>query len=534
LRWALRLWVAFALLCPPVSAVTLRIENTTGDITIRVVKADNPAVRRRSPTRPLRDSDTSVTEHPGLVIVRAAPADGAPIHIDVDLPYGFDIQARTKAGTIFYTGFLHRAHFLTESGSLKLTTPWSATRLLLRAEQEPTELILPKHHKFTRTHFEAGKKGAPPEWRLEDRLPGLKVTYSTIRVEATHPVRVELVDMPIPEDSPVKLPWQAKAIVDEILRLQKPPKRKKKPPQPKPAEERPEEAEPILSVEGMPHFTSSVRMVNLNAAVFDRNGRPLLDLGPGDFEVIEDGVPQEVTFAGPEEVPFNLALVLDLSGSTRRDRDAMKEAAKRFVGIAQPRDKVAVYALANDMFQLVSPLTNDRERLKWLIDRIPQVSGGSPLYDIIVISYAEEFLGLPADRNAMIVISDGVDNRIYGTGTASRVSFKKLREAAKGMNVLIYPVFLDPFTVAPPPEWSRRARANLKELAQATGGRLFVAQSLHDLDPVYPLVAEEMRSLYTIAYYPRNQVFDGTWRHIEVRVKRPGARVRTRDGYYAR
>lgn len=530
-----RLWVAAALFCLPVSAVTLRIENTTGDVTIRVVNAEHPSVRRRSPTRPLRDDDTTITEHPGLAVIRTTPVDGAPINIAVDLPYGFDVQVRTVAGAITYTGFLRRAQFLTETGSLKLTTPWSATRLVLQAEQAPTKLILPKHYKFSRTHFEADKKGGTPEWRLEDKLPELRVTYSSIHVQATRPSRVELIDMPIPADSPVKLPWQARAILNEITREQKPLKRKKKPPQPlRSAAEGNMEAEPILSVEGLPRFTSSVRMVNLNAAVFDRNGHPLLDLGPRDFEVIEDGVPQDVTFAGSEEVPFNLGLVLDLSGSTRRDRDAMKEAAKRFVGIARPQDKVAIYALANDVFHLISPLTNDRERLKWLIDHIPRVSGGSPIYDIIVLSYAEEFRKLPTDRNALIVISDGIDNRIYGTGSPSRVSFKKLREAAAGMNVLIYPIFLDPFTAVPPPNWARRARANLKALAKATGGRLFVAQSVRDLDPVYPLVAEEMRSLYTITYYPRNQEFDGAFRHIKVRVKRPGARVRTRAGYYAR
>jgi len=241
-----------------------------------------------------------------------------------------------------------------------------------------------------------------------------------------------------------------------------------------------------------------------------------------------------VSFAGSEEVPFNLALLLDLSGSTRRDRPAMKEAARRFIEIARPHDRVAAYALANNLFHVVSPLTDDRRRLLALIDAIPEVSGGTPLYDIIVLSYAQEFRHRSAERNALIVISDGLDSPLHGVGAASKVSFRKLRQAAAAINVLIYPIFLDPYTVVPPPTWARQAREQMQALASATGGRLFSAQSIRDLDPVYPLVAEELRSVYSVAYYPRNQNFSGAWRRIEVRVKRPGATVRTRSGYYAR
>ena len=152
----------------------------------------------------------------------------------------------------------------------------------------------------------------------------------------------------------------------------------------------------------------------------------------------------------------------------------------------------------------------------------------------MVLAYSEELRHRPAERNALIVISDGVDNRIRGVGAASEVSFQKLRRAAAGMNVLFYPVFLDPFTKVPPPGWTLRARMRMQALANVTGGRLFRAQSIRDLDPVYPLVAEELRSVYTVAYYPKNQDFDGAWRQVQVRVNRPDVKVRTRTGYFAR
>jgi Ca-activated chloride channel family protein len=74
----------------------------------------------------------------------------------------------------------------------------------------------------------------------------------------------------------------------------------------------------------------------------------------------------------------------------------------------------------------------------------------------------------------------------------------------------------------------------MQDLADASGGRLFPAESISDLDAVFPQVAQELRSVYTVAYYPENQNFDGAWRSVQVKVKRPGVEVSARPGYYAR
>jgi len=281
-------------------------------------------------------------------------------------------------------------------------------------------------------------------------------------------------------------------------------------------------------------FRTDVRMVGLNVAVRDSAGRPLEDLTASDFEVFEDGTLQEVAALSAEDAPFRLVLLLDLSGSTRNDRPAMKEAARRFVEIAGPEDQVAIYALADNRFQVVSRFTSNRGALLDLVERLPDLEGDSPIYDSLVLAYAEELWQLPDSRSAIIFLTDGIDNRIYGTGEPSVVSFGNLRNAAREWNTLIYPVFLDPFSIVPPPGWALRARRQLEEIAEVTGGRLFVAQSIHDLDGVYPLVSEELRSVYTLGYYPANPKPDGSWRRIEVRVKRPESIVRARDGYAAR
>ena len=212
----------------------------------------------------------------------------------------------------------------------------------------------------------------------------------------------------------------------------------------------------------------------------------------------------------------------------------MKTAALRFLDVAGPHDQVALHALANGMLHVVSPLTDDRKKLAALIDAIPGASGGTPLYDVMILSYANQLRQLPDERNALIIISDGVDNQLAGTLTPSKVSFRRLEKAARELSALVYPILLDPRTEGKkPPRWARQSRERMERLAAATGGRLFPARSVQDLEPVYPQVASELRGVYSLAYRPKNQNFDGQWRSVEVKVKRPDVRVRTRRGYVA-
>jgi len=285
---------------------------------------------------------------------------------------------------------------------------------------------------------------------------------------------------------------------------------------------------PSASPEGLPTFVSDVRMVTLSVSVYDRNGRPATGVKPDQFQVYEDGVQQRVSSAGSEETPFNLVLLLDLSGSTLRDRAAMREAARGFVGIARPQDRVAVCALASDEFRVISPLASDRETLLRLIDGIPDLAGSTPLYAAMALAWDQELSGRPQERNALVVISDGIDDSLEQRPAA--VSFSLLRRAAAVMPALIYPILLDSRHML----YGERAMRQMRQLAEASGGRLFSTRSAKDLAPVYAEVADELRSVCTLAYYPKNQDFNGRWRRIQVRASTPGLRLRTRAGYYAR
>jgi VWFA-related protein len=282
-------------------------------------------------------------------------------------------------------------------------------------------------------------------------------------------------------------------------------------------------------------------LVQLTLSVTDREGRPVLGLNAADFAVIEDGKPQRISNVLSEEAPFNLVLLLDCSSTTEGSRPAISEAARRFVGVARHNDRVAVHAFAHTRFLVLSRLTTGHEAAKDSLDVIDALAGGTPLYDSIVLSYADEISRLRQQRNAIVVLTDGLDNSIYSAGLPSVISFSELEKAAAEMDALIYPVILDPLrSFRSKPElhakalkWKSLVVYRAEELAKTTGGRVFYASSIQDLEPVYEQVAAELRSVYTLSYSPSNQTFDGQWRRVRSRVK--GARVtaRTRPGYYA-
>ncbi len=524
-RSLLCLLILLALSSAPAAGIGLEIHNSAGAVIVRVDPEARVLVQGKGQTRRATDQDIRITRQGPRTIVRCEPPDGEKIDLEVQVPIGLPLDITTDAGAIEINGFVRFASLHTKTGAILLGAPWLATRIQLDAVTEPSKVTTPDGIKFSRNRLAVTEDRTI--WRLRDRLPEDHVTYGEFRIEAEAPNEVRLTDLPIPEDSPVKMHWQAPEVLEQILEAPQ----AAPPPPPKP--EQPAPAAQTAGEEAGPVFRSDVRMVNMVVAVTGEKGEPATNLAGKDFEIIEDGQPQQVTFAGSDSVPFNLVILLDLSGSTKPDRTAMVGAAKRFVSLAGPQDRIAVHALASDSFHVISNLTGDSKKLLETIERLPDVSGASPLYDAIVLSYAEDLRKRPGERNALVVISDGIDNQVSGQQTPSKVKFKQLIKAAEEMHALIYPLFLlsgERFGR----NWSKKARKNMQELADASGGRLFAAESIQDLEPVFPLVEAELRSVYSVAYYPENQNFEGGWRGVRIKIKRPGMKVRARPGYYAK
>jgi len=375
-------------------ADVVRVDNPFGGITIRVVPEMEVKVGGVGRSRPMQAGDLVVRQEEGLMVVECRPTDGADLDLVVNLPYGVEVEARTETGFLTLEGLIAKADLTTDTGNIKLRVPWKDTKLEILAEQAPQEFSAPPGSKMT-------PRSGSQKWKLIHSISRQDVSYGKIRVSARAPGAVALLDQPIPEDSWVKLPWQAEGILAEILESA----------QERPAEKRSAVRTETNSVEAGV-FRSDVRLVNLMVSVVDNKGSPLLGLQTDDFRVLEDGVPQRIEAVESEEAPFNLAILLDWSGSTSKDRVAMKIAAQRFVDAARPQDRVAVYALVADLFTVISPLTDDHELIKSRVRNVPASTGASPIYDAIVLAYDHELRKLPDERNALIILSDGVDNQI--------------------------------------------------------------------------------------------------------------------------
>jgi len=518
LRW-MRLMVGVALAAAACTAASLAVDNQAGNIEVIVTSSTRLTVDGRSGEPFVASQDLDIVRSGEDVRLQVRPRQ-SPLDLVIRLPLGFSLEASTLDGSISVQGMLHLVHLETDTGSIRLNIPLRGTRLTLDADVPPPDFTTPDKRFFRASSIDLaeGRK----LWRLRDRLAEGSISYGDYRIKSRAPRQVQITSFEPPPGWPLRFHWDA---ATELERLSDPltlPTNSGSAAAPSDLENSGEELV----------FRSDVRMVNLAMAVSDRNGNPAPGLSAGRFHVFEGGVEQKVATLEAGDAAFNLVVLLDMSGSSAPDLRHMRAAARRFVDMARPGDRVAIYALTQGMFQVVSPLSDDREALMAAVGNLPVIAGASPLYDIVTLAYAQELRQLPDERNALIVISDGLDNQVTGQEAPSSVKFKNLKRAAEEMHAIIYPVFLlsgQRFKQG----WSARARERMEDLARASGGRLFPADDISDLDPVFPLIEADLRSVYSLGYYPDNQNFDGSWREVQVTVDEAEVTVRARPGYYA-
>jgi VWFA-related protein len=271
-------------------------------------------------------------------------------------------------------------------------------------------------------------------------------------------------------------------------------------------------------------FKVDVQAVNLNVVVTDKSGRFVPHLQAAQFEILEDGVPQEISFFSAEVTPLTVLLLLDASTSMRPNVSGVKEAAANFVRKLWEGDR-AIVADFNEKVRFSTYFTDDVDRLIATIQSL-YPSGWTALYDSILIS--TEKLSDVDGRKALLVFTDGDDSR--GQGFGSQANADDAIEGAKFSEVTIYSVGF---------RGARRGgggvnKGFLRRLAQETGGDAFFPSDIGELNQSFTRIQEELHSLYRLAYVPKNSNRAGGWRKIEVRVKeRDELTARTRTGYYA-
>ena len=261
-----------------------------------------------------------------------------------------------------------------------------------------------------------------------------------------------------------------------------------------------------------------------------------------DFVVYEDGMPQEISFFAAADAPFDLVLLLDLSGSNSKNLKMIRSSAKRFIDAARDVDRIALVTFT-DQPALYSTFTLDRRKLKKSIDHMDEAIGGTNFWDSLdwvlrdLIAHGSN----GSRRSAVVVMTDGIDNALPDVpGPGSQLPFEKLIDEIRNSETIIFPIYLDTeeenvnrYHV--PRAAYAQAREELGQIAQTCGTTLYHAAKLKDLDTVYPQVVRDLSTVYSIGYRPTNKTLDGKWRSVEVQlVNRPDLFARTKRGYHAK
>jgi VWFA-related protein len=272
------------------------------------------------------------------------------------------------------------------------------------------------------------------------------------------------------------------------------------------------------------------QLMRFNASVTDRNGRAIGGMRESDFTVWENGIERRVTSVSPANEPFNLVLLLDVSGSVEERMDFIRKAARDFLRTTSPQDRISIISFRDDI-QVISDFSTDRAMLSRKLDEI-DAGGGTALYDALGYVLSEPLKKLRGERTAIVVMSDGDDNKSF-------LPFPAILEALLESGALVYPLYvpsgLIPESSVPKPEitidplrtryltLTTRADDEGRKLAAASGGVYYPIRRLEDLQKAYDDVVAQLRSAYTITYASNSA---SSSPRVRVRTNRDGASVR--------
>lgn len=264
-------------------------------------------------------------------------------------------------------------------------------------------------------------------------------------------------------------------------------------------------------------------LVVLNVTITDGGDRYVAGLKQEDFKIFEDKTPQTIVDFNASESPFAVAILLDTSLSMQSKLTLARAACAKFVEDLREGDTFAIYSFGGFKVKQMQDFTEVRDVPDSVWDL--KVDGETPLYDAITKS-AEALSQRPERRRAILVVSDGADTKSKATLDQA---LKKTLEAQAS----IYAVDLSDASV-----YKSQPRDNgaevMKNLTAKTGGKFFATAGGSELRDAFVKTVDELRNQYTLTYESTNEKYDGKWRVVEVRVAKPLANVRTRQGYYAK
>lgn len=517
--------------------VSVSVKNPNGRVEIVAAETqqNKVAVEANSRGTPIDSTDVQIEAKAGDIRIDVRDrGEKDRIDLVVRIPLRSKATVQTEAGAVDISGNIESADVTTNTGTIHADVPlealkfnflWQASRPRYLSDVELPE-IKEKRGGFFSISGKLGEKKSNKEERVElNFLTRRGVVLLNVDPEM---VPSDLSQRPLTEAVRGIVRSGDSQLIDAIRKVS--PKMfgdyaKTLPPP---------EREPILQRRNPPgQVVTAVapQLMRLNASVTDRHGRAIGGMKAVDFTVYENGTERPVTNVVPTQEPFNLVLLIDVSGSVEERIDFIRKAARDFLNTASPQDRISIISFRDDI-QLISDFTTDRRLLSKKLDEI-EAGGPTAFYDALAYVLADPLKKLRGERTAVVVMSDGDDNKSF-------VPFPALLEALSESGALVYPLYIPsgliPESSVPRPEVSidplrsryltltTRAEEEGRKLAAASGGVYYPIRRLDDLQRAYDDVVLQLRTAYTITY-ASNSTPSGN-RRVRVRANRDGASVR--------
>jgi VWFA-related protein len=517
--------------------VQLTVRNLDGRVSVIAAQEQQKKVTvdARSAGDPIAPDDVKVEAKGANITVDVRPrGEKNRIDVVVTIPVRSKVNVEGKAGAVDVVGNIESALVQTDTGTIHADVPldvvkfefiWEASRPRYMSDVE-----LPPVQEKSGGKFKLSGRLGDEKAKKEEGLIALNFrTQRGVVLLNIDPemAPADLRERPLTEAARAIVRSGDSQLVEAIRKVS--PKMfgdfaKTLPPPDK---------EPALLRRTPPgHIVSAVapQLLRFNASVTDRNGRAISGMREADFTVWENGVERRVTNVAPANEPFNLVLLLDVSGSVEERMDFIRKAARDFLRTASPQDRISIISFRDDI-QVISDFSTDRQMLSRKLDEI-DAGGGTALYDALGYVLSEPLRRLRGERTAIVVMSDGDDNKSF-------LPFPAILEALSESGALVYPLYvpsgLIPEASVPKPEitidplrsryltLTTRAEDEGQKLAQASGGIYYPIRRLEDLQKAYDDVVAQLRSAYTITYASNS--ISATPR-VRVRTNRDGASVR--------
>ncbi|MGI8670557.1 MAG: VWA domain-containing protein [Aridibacter sp.] len=290
-------------------------------------------------------------------------------------------------------------------------------------------------------------------------------------------------------------------------------------------------------------------VLTIESKLVNLNGTRGLNLKKEDFQVFENGIEQEISFFSTADTPFDLVLLLDLSGSTLEKQGLIADSAKRFIELARPKDRIAIISFT-DRVKIISEFSSDKQELFTKLEAIDDY-GSSKVWDALDFTYKKVLANQEKGRrSAVVFMTDGVDNTLmqdigrtgagnyYNSLQPSKITFTELLETVRQNDANVFSIYLDTESANPSRRISdksyRQARRSLQMIAEESGGQFYRAGQIEELNGIYKNIINDLSEVYSLGYEPTDEKNDGSWRELKIKIKgKPDLTVKSKRGYYA-